>query len=186
MTKLTGRGSFATQSANDDLIHIVDVSDTTQDPAGSSYKAKRSQIATQTFADNTARGVAVPGFIGQIGVQLDTGVIYRASGTGAGGWTVISGEYVVLLNQTGTAAPVATIIKNTLGVVPAWTRNAAGQYSVNLGPVFYCVPFYEPNNNYKVASSTQVTGTELQVSDDDFATLSDGLLVNHPFMIKTS
>lgn len=84
--KLTDRTLLATQTANDDLVHLVDVSDTTQDPEGSSYKAKRSQIATQTFADAAARAAAVPGFVGQVGVQLDTFMDYVAIGTGAGQW----------------------------------------------------------------------------------------------------
>ena len=37
-------------------------------------------------------------------------------------------EYVAMLNQSGTNAPVATILKNTLGVVPVWTRTGTGEY----------------------------------------------------------
>lgn len=42
--KLTDRTLLSPAIANDDLIHMVDVSDTTQDPAGSSYKAQFSQV----------------------------------------------------------------------------------------------------------------------------------------------
>jgi hypothetical protein len=37
-------------------------------------------------------------------------------------------EYVALLTQTGTNAPVATILNNTLGVVPVWSYIATGIY----------------------------------------------------------
>ena len=37
-------------------------------------------------------------------------------------------EYVALLSQNGTAAPVATVLKNTLGGTVVWTRNVAGEY----------------------------------------------------------
>lgn len=41
-------------------------------------------------------------------------------------------EYVALLNQTGTDAPVATVLKNTLGGVPVWTYEGLGQYAGTL------------------------------------------------------
>lgn len=38
--------------------------------------------------------------------------------------------YTALLTQSGTNAPVATILENTLGFVPSWTRTAAGTYKI--------------------------------------------------------
>lgn len=40
-------------------------------------------------------------------------------------------EYVALLNQAGTNAPVATVIANSLGFVPTYSRAGAGDYSIN-------------------------------------------------------
>lgn len=40
--------------------------------------------------------------------------------------------YKALLTQTGTAAPVATILQNTYNGTPTWTRNAEGQYLCTL------------------------------------------------------
>jgi hypothetical protein len=37
--------------------------------------------------------------------------------------------YTAQLTQTGTAAPVATILENTLGFTPIWARDGVGQYS---------------------------------------------------------
>lgn len=36
--------------------------------------------------------------------------------------------YTALLTQTGTGAPVATVLENTLGVDLVWTRESAGSY----------------------------------------------------------
>lgn len=44
MGKLTGRTAFSDTVAEADLLHLVDVSDTSQDPAGSSYKMTIAQL----------------------------------------------------------------------------------------------------------------------------------------------
>lgn len=45
-------------------------------------------------------------------------------------------KYVALLSQTGTDAPVATVLENTLGGTVVWTRNDAGDYTGTLAGVF--------------------------------------------------
>ena len=42
------------------------------------------------------------------------------------GYTV----YTALLTQTGTGAPVATILKNNTGATMTWTRTGVGEYEV--------------------------------------------------------
>lgn len=44
--------------------------------------------------------------------------------------------YVALLTQTGTDAPVATVLVNTLGETVVWTRNNTGDYIGTLAGVF--------------------------------------------------
>jgi hypothetical protein len=44
--------------------------------------------------------------------------------------------YSVLLSQTGTSAPVATILENTLGVTPVWNYQSQGLYYVQANGVF--------------------------------------------------
>jgi hypothetical protein len=44
--------------------------------------------------------------------------------------------YRALLTQTGTNAPVATVVHNSLGGIPVWTRNAAGEYLITLTGAF--------------------------------------------------
>lgn len=39
-----------------------------------------------------------------------------------------TGQYIALLAQAGPAAPIATILKNTLGTTVVWSRTSAGLY----------------------------------------------------------
>ena len=39
--------------------------------------------------------------------------------------------YTALLSQTGTNAPVATVLENTFGFTPIWQRDSSGVYFVN-------------------------------------------------------
>jgi len=41
-------------------------------------------------------------------------------------------SYVALLTQSGTSAPVATVLENTLGGTPVWSRFGVGAYYVTL------------------------------------------------------
>lgn len=40
--------------------------------------------------------------------------------------------YTALLTQSGTSAPTATVLENTLGGVPVWTRSVEGVYRCRL------------------------------------------------------
>jgi hypothetical protein len=40
--------------------------------------------------------------------------------------------YTATLNQTGTAAPVATVLRNELSGTPVWTRSGTGAYLLTL------------------------------------------------------
>ena len=45
-------------------------------------------------------------------------------------------KYVALLTQTGTDAPTAIVLENTLGGTVVWTRSEAGVYAGTLSGVF--------------------------------------------------
>lgn len=45
-------------------------------------------------------------------------------------------QYVALLTQTGTAAPVATVLSNTLGGTVVWARTSTGLYTATLSGAF--------------------------------------------------
>lgn len=44
--------------------------------------------------------------------------------------------YTAFLTQSGTNDPIATVIENTLGGTPIWTRNSAGNYTATLTSAF--------------------------------------------------
>jgi hypothetical protein len=51
-------------------------------------------------------------------------------------------KYVAILSQTETSAPIATILENTLGGTPVWTRESLGVYKATLTnkfPVGYTI-----------------------------------------------
>lgn len=59
---------------------------------------------------------------------------------GMANWVPTSGAsykvYTALLTQSGTDAPVATVLENTLGGTVVWTRDFAGVYSGTLSNAF--------------------------------------------------
>ena len=58
--------------------------------------------------------------------------------------------YTALLTQSGTSAPVATILQNTLGGTPVWSRSGVGTYAITLAgafPVDKTVCFLTIQNN---------------------------------------
>lgn len=44
--------------------------------------------------------------------------------------------YTAIVTQSGTNAPVPTILENTLGATPTWTRAGAGNYKITLTDAF--------------------------------------------------
>jgi len=60
-----------------------------------------------------------------------------ASSTGVlSAGTVQPLKYVALLNQSGTSAPTAAVVENTLGGTLVWTRNSTGNYYATLTGAF--------------------------------------------------
>lgn len=66
---------------------------------------------------------------GSITIYYTNGTTFTTSATFARPYKC----YTALLTQTGTSDPVATVLENTLGVTPTWTRDAVGKYYANLG-----------------------------------------------------
>jgi hypothetical protein len=44
--------------------------------------------------------------------------------------------YTALLTQSGTSAPVATVLENTLGGNPVWARGGQGSFNITLSGAF--------------------------------------------------
>ncbi len=92
--------------------------------------------------------------------------------------------YTALLTQTGTNAPVATILQNTTGGTLTWTRQSAGNYTVTASSALFTanktIVFgnqgNEINNYYKWNRTSDTTVT--------LSTGSDAKLVNGSFEIR--
>lgn len=70
---------------------------------------------TAVFLNAAARAAATPGFSGQIGLQADTGQLYRGTSLVAGGWAVYSAATKVFADATARGLSVPDII-GQLGV----------------------------------------------------------------------
>lgn len=75
-------------------------------------------------------------------------------------------RYVALLSQTGTDAPVATVLENTLGGTVVWTRNDVGDYTGTLAGVFVVGKTFLNSPNHIN------TGLDISFRSDDANTVS--------------
>lgn len=91
-------------------------------------KEKISELAAATALDGTELAVVVQG--GDT-VQTTTQDI---ADLGGGGASYL--KYVALLTQTGTDAPVATVLENTLGGTVVWSYSDVGEYIATLTAAF--------------------------------------------------
>lgn len=77
---------------------------------------------------------------GELGLDTDTGSEALYIGTPAGnkqvGGALGVKRYVALLTQTGTNAPVATVLENTLGGTVVWSYQSPGSYRATLSNAF--------------------------------------------------
>lgn len=92
--------------------------------------------------------------------------------------------YTALLSQTGTDAPVATVLQNTLGGTVVWTRDDVGIYTATLASVFTTNKTFVPPVSYYSSTgdsnkcfyqSTGSTESALKFNQFDFvdAALAD-------------
>jgi len=109
--KITQLPTLTTPAAND-VINIVDVSDTSESPQGTSKQIAVSNLGLSSIESTT------------LDVEIADGVAtvdlpYKV--------------YSALITQNGTDAPVATVLQNTLGVTMTWSRVSEGLYRVTAG-----------------------------------------------------
>jgi len=93
--------------------------------------------------------IATDIYEGEQYMDTDTGIIYSRNGSGifvvgsAGTYT----SYVANLNQTGTNAPTADVLENTLSGTPTFSYVGVGQYELTLtGEFLVDVTFIMVNN----------------------------------------
>ena len=102
--------------------------------------------------------------------------------------------YTALLSQTGINAPTATILQNTLGATPVWTRITDGAFKMTLtGQLVEAKTFYniqnnaDPSQGWQIGIPTNLTGFPdfIQiVTNDSTGSSANGVLFNTPFEIR--
>lgn len=117
----------ATEVTTSDKIYIVDVSDTSESPQGTSKQAVISELPSSGITTLTSTD-------GSISIDLtdpsapDLSVGYRS--------------YVALLTQSGTSAPTAIVLKNNTGLTWTFDYVDVGDYDA--------LPSVAPSDDNKV------------------------------------
>ena len=82
--------------------------------------------------------------------------------TGCGGGSSSNPKiYRALISQSGTNAPIATILENTLGVTPTWGYNDVGSYSIcstNAFPYNKTIKYAIIASNGNIFSNHEING----------------------------
>lgn len=97
--------------------------------------------------------------------------------------------YTALLSQSGTSAPVATVLENTLGGTVVWSRVSIGEYRGTLTGAFTAnktVVLQGGTAAFKSTNSFPVTVDYVQVKTFNPSTLTseDGILVSYSIEIR--
>lgn len=74
------------------------------------------------------------------------------------------GEYIAIVTQSGTSAPTATVIKNTIGTTLTWAYSSTGVYFLNAGAG---TPFSVGNSASFIGSFDGVNDRGLVYPHDD-------------------
>jgi hypothetical protein len=131
------------EAASDDLLYIVDVSDNTSGPQGTSKAIEVGDL----------RGYKV---------------------------------YSALLTQTGSDAPVATVLENNTGKDFTWQYDSTGNYYVSdtfdISKTTYFLSSVLGAQPYFIGG--QISSSSISITTTDFSSSSDGLLSNTPIEIR--
>ena len=96
------------------------------------------------------------------------------------GYTV----YTALLNQAGTAAPVATTLQNTTGKTFVWTRQSAGNYTITASTALFTVNKTILFGNHGNETNSQFQWNRTSDTTITLSTGADARLVNGSFEIR--
>ena len=98
--------------------------------------------------------------------------------------------YTALLTQTGTTAPVATVLENTLGGTVVWTYDIVGLYNATLNGVFlpnktvvFCTKQSSGNGGITIYGS-RVDNSTIYIRVSDSITNVDGELTDASIEIR--
>lgn len=146
-------------------------------------------------SSHIANGTISPNDFAQRGASVGQVMTYTANGWraatagGAASYLV----YTALLTQSGTSAPVATVLENTLGGTVVWTRGGVGAYTATLTGVLvegktWWSPGFECGSGLGgfALSITKPSGNnDIQISTGDVGgTPSDDILTAIPIEIR--
>jgi hypothetical protein len=134
--KITQLPTLTTPAATDKLV-IVDVSDTSESPQGTSKQIAVSNLGLTSIESSTldvsiADGVAT--------VDLP----YKV--------------YSALITQSGTDAPTVTVLQNTLGGTIVWERADVGDYTGTL------VGAFPANKTFCINGGVSINGGQMYLS----------------------
>lgn len=138
--------------------------------------------------------------LSEIPAIQDTSLVYISSGgmdykmewadlvAALGGYPAGTKFYRATLTQTGTSAPVATVLQNTLGGTLVWSYSTVGEYIATLAGAFpndAKLAINLINTNISVSSAVAATGSNgdgNSIYIDTFISttggLSNGVLTN--------
>ena len=145
--KITQLPTLTTPTATDKLV-IVDVSDTSESPQGTSKQIELGNLGLSSI-ESTTLDVSIADGVATVNVP------YKV--------------YSAILTQTETNAPVATVLENTLGVTMTWSRVSEGNYKVTASSgIFLEAKTWTIINNINIAGISyfdiiRVSNTEIFV-----------------------
>lgn len=117
--------------------------DTVTGFSGTSSGVNTGDQTLTNSSDATSHTVTLSASGGSIQFVEGSGVTLTTSGSASAGVVTIAAsggssylKYVALLSQSGTDAPVAAVLENTLGGTVVWSREDVGRYSATLTGAF--------------------------------------------------
>jgi hypothetical protein len=96
--------------------------------------------------------------------------------------------YRAILNQSGTNAPVATVLENTIGNI-VWSRNSPGTYSATLVGAFQAnktfYPTFGTSNSFNRVYTNRLNDDVMSIVSisEDLTAYLDNELFNYPIEI---
>jgi len=130
-------------------------------PKGVMYQ---SSVGTNALTDN--RTVSFPDASGTVAL-VETVKPYKV--------------YTALLSQSGTSAPTATVLENTLGGTVVWTRSNTGQYVGTLTGAFTdqkTIIFVNRSNPSATAFDTNMAANVININTIGYTTFSNSAYVD--------
>jgi hypothetical protein len=135
---LGGAINIAVEADNNSAISAGRIQAVTTDAVAASYTSKLEFQTNDSTVLGTKLEIAGNGGItlNEYGAGTFTGTEARSLNITAAGLVVEGAPqankiYKAIINQTGVGTPTATVIANTLGEVPTFTRNGVGDYELN-------------------------------------------------------